>query len=294
MDYIHENQTDTELSFTVINSDSLRADCDNCFGFCCAALYFSALEGFPVDKDAGVPCPNLQHDFRCRVHENLWKLGLKGCIAYDCFGAGQKVAQITFRGHDWRETPESARQMYDVFLVMRQIHEMLWYLKEALTLNQASHIHGELNTIFNGTGSLTFQSADALMGLDVAAHRKEVNRLLLKTSEMVRSNILSVQKTPPFRRRTLGGALDLIGADLRKKDLRGANFRGVYLMAADLRGVDLNGVDFIGADLRDADLRGADLTCSIFLTQAQINSAKGDSGTKLPVSLTRPIYWSKY
>jgi uncharacterized protein YjbI with pentapeptide repeats len=47
----------------------------------------------------------------------------------------------------------------------------------------------------------------------------------------------------------------------------------------------------IGADLRDADVRGADLSESLFLTQAQINAAKGDRATKLPPLLERPFYW---
>lgn len=50
--------------------------------------------------------------------------------------------------------------------------------------------------------------------------------------------------------------------------------------------------DFIGADLRDADLSGANLTDTIFLTQVQINAAKGDANTKLPSLLSRPAHWS--
>lgn len=49
--------------------------------------------------------------------------------------------------------------------------------------------------------------------------------------------------------------------------------------------------DLIGADFRDANLSGADLTGAIFLTQVQINSAKGDNQTKLPVTLMRPMHW---
>jgi uncharacterized protein YjbI with pentapeptide repeats len=74
--------------------------------------------------------------------------------------------------------------------------------------------------------------------------------------------------------------------------MRGANLRGAYLIAADLRGADLRSADLIGADFRDADIRGADLTESIFLTQSQLNAAKGDSNTKLPPSLSRPTHWS--
>ncbi|AGK99459.1 pentapeptide repeat-containing protein [Clostridium pasteurianum] len=293
MKYPYENKNNPILSFSDMSRHNLQADCENCFGFCCVALYFSASEGFPVDKDAGKPCINLQSDFRCSVHKSLRKLGLKGCIAYDCFGAGQKVAQVTYGGHDWRQVPKSAKQMYEVFLIMRQIHEMLWYLAESLTLQQTCHIQGELSSMLNETERLTLLSPDSLIELDVAAHRGDVNTLLLQTSELVRSEVQPGQKTSSRHQKTLGRGLDLIGANLRKNDLRGANLRGAYLIAADLRGVDLSGADLIGADLRDADLRGANLTHSIFLTQAQINTAKGDSDTKLPISLTRPIYWSK-
>ena len=55
---------------------------------------------------------------------------------------------------------------------------------------------------------------------------------------------------------------------------------------------DLRMTDLIGADFRDADLSGADLTGSIFLTQVQVNSAKGDAQTKLSHSLSPPMHWS--
>ncbi len=269
----------------------MRADCESCFGLCCVALYFSASEGFPIDKDAGQPCPNLQPDFRCCVHKSLSERGLKGCTAFDCFGAGQKVSQVTYGGHDWRKIPESAKQMYEVFHIMRQIHEMLWYLTEALTLQPARPIHAALSSMLDETKRLTRLSPDALLELDVAVHRADVNTLLLKTSELVRAEALRGQKAHSGHRKTFGRGAYLIAADLRRFDLIGANLRGAYLIAADLRGTDLSGTDFIGADFRDADLRGADLTRSIFLTQAQINAANGDNSTKLPSSFTRPTYW---
>lgn len=49
--------------------------------------------------------------------------------------------------------------------------------------------------------------------------------------------------------------------------------------------------DLIGTDFRDADLSGANLEGSIFLTQAQLNSAKGNCKTKLPPSLSIPGHW---
>lgn len=270
----------------------LRSDCEKCFGLCCVALYFSSSDGFPIDKDAGQPCPNLKSDFRCSVYKTLWERGLKGCTAFDCFGAGQKVSQVSFAGHDWVTYPESAKKMFGVFQIMRQLHELIWYLKEALTLHPAHLIHNELGYMLGKTDRITYYSPDSLMELDMAKHREDVDALLKKTSEFVRAEAYMWRNNPSKRRKTFGGKIDFTGADLKRIDLKGENLRGAYLIAADLRGADLNGVDFIGADLRDADLRGADLTKSIFLTQAQINTAKGDINTKIPLSLSRPMHWS--
>lgn len=261
----------------------LLADCDNCFGLCCVALPFSASADFAADKAAGDPCRNLRDDFRCSIHERLRQSGYPGCTVFDCFGAGQKVSQVTFEGRSWRQAPETARQMYAVFPVMRQLHELLWYLAEALTLEPARPIHAELRQALDETGRLTRESADVLEKLDVAAHRAEVNTLLLRTSELVRA---------VHRGKDRRGA-DLIGARLRGAGLRGANLRGAYLIGADLRGADLRQADLIGADLRGADLAGADLTGVIFLTQAQLNATKGDADTRIPPTLTRPSHWAE-
>lgn len=273
---------------------NLRADCGNCFGLCCIALYFSSTEGFPIDKDAGQPCLNLQSDFRCCVHKSLQEQGLKGCITFDCFGAGQKVAQISFKGQDWRKAPELAKQMFEVFLIMRQLHELLWYLTEALILQATLPIHCVLSAMLDETERLTHLSPASLMELDVAAQREKVNTLLKKTSELVRAEARLGKMAPSGRQKTFGQRANLIAADLKKIDLIGANLRGACLIAADLRGTELIGTDFIGADFRDADIRGANLTKSIFLTQAQINAAKGDTSTKLPPSLTHPTHWSTF
>ncbi|MGQ0777581.1 MAG: pentapeptide repeat-containing protein, partial [Pseudonocardiales bacterium] len=124
---------------------SLRADCERCFGLCCVALAFSASADFAIDKDAGQACPNLGSDFRCGIHTRLRQQGFPGCAVYDCFGAGQKVAQVTFGGQDWRRAPHTAQQMFEVFPIMRQLHELLWYLTEALTLPPARPLYAELS-----------------------------------------------------------------------------------------------------------------------------------------------------
>ena len=273
-----------------MNFDNFQADCSKCFGLCCTALYFSANDGFPVDKEAGKPCINLQVDFKCKVHKDLKKKGLKGCIAYDCLGAGQKVAQITFEGHDWRKNPEAAKQMFDGFIIMKQLYEMLWYLNEALLLQDENKLKEELTSKIKEIENLTEGTREVLEKLDLVPVRMSVNKLLLQTSEFVRKKAGN-KKNPLKGKRTFGGGFDFIGADLRKKDLKGENLSGAYFIAANLRDVDLSFTDLIGADLRDADLSGANLSKSIYLTQAQINTAKGDMNTKLPNNLERPESW---
>lgn len=267
----------------------LRADCGECFGLCCVALPFARSADFAIDKDAGKPCPNLKTDSRCGIHTQLRDKGFTGCTVYDCFGAGQKVSQVTFGGKDWRSgSKERARQMFDVFPVVRQLHELLWYLNEALTLPAAGPVHADVRRALDKTERLTRQTPEELGELDVGAHRQDVNMLLLRTSELVRAGAGRGKKGRPKDRR---GA-DLMGARLKGADLRGANLRGAYLIAADLTGADLRGADLIGADLRDTDLTDADLTGAFFLTQPQVNAARGSVGTRLPESVTRPGHWS--
>lgn len=265
--------------------NALRADCANCFGLCCVALTLTASADFAINKKAGEPCTNLRDDFRCGIHTRLRPAGFSGCTVYDCFGAGQKVSQETYGGRDWRRVPGTAEQMFQVFPTMRALHELLWYLTEALTLPAAAPLHAEIRRALDTTERHTRRASAELAELDVSAHRERVAGLLLRTSELVRAAV------PRRKRRDHRGA-DLIGARLRGADLRGADLRGAYLIAADLRGADLRLADLVGADFRDAELAGADLTGSLFLTQAQLNAAKGDAATKIPPALTRPSHWA--
>jgi uncharacterized protein YjbI with pentapeptide repeats len=242
---------------------------------------FAASADFAVDKPAGTPCPNLGDDFRCGIHAHLRERGFSGCEVFDCFGAGQQLTQVTFGGHSWREAPEVAAAQFAVLPVMRQLHEILWYLTEALSLPAATPLHDEVRTAQERTEGLTAGTGEELTAFDVGAYRREVGELLGRVSELVRGS------RAPDRR----GA-DLMGRDLRRKPLRDASLRGAYLIRADLRGVDLGAADLLGADLRAADVRGADLSRCLFLTRPQVQAARGDTSTRLPVVLDRPAHWA--
>ena len=260
----------------------LTADCANCFGLCCVAPSFAKSPDFAIDKRAGLPCPNLMSSFGCGIHETLRPQGFPGCTTYDCFGAGQHVAQTTFAGRSWRDDPESASAMFAVFDVMRQLHELLWYLNEARAIAAAANLRDWIDSAFVQTEELTNASADTLLNLDVDAHRQSVNVLLVQASELARAN-------EPQRRDYRGA--DLVGANLANTDLRGASLRGASLVGANLARSDLRLADFTGADLRGCNLSAADLSTAIFLTQAQLDAATGDGETQLPPARRRPAHW---
>lgn len=277
-----------QLSNTLTVDDDilkeLRADCANCFGLCCVALPYAKSVDFAFDKDGGNPCRNLQSNYLCGIHKDLRNKGFRGCAAYECFGAGQKVSQVTYKGMDWRSNKDIAQEMFDVYPIVQQVHEMLWYLNEVLTIDAAKSIHKEVNQSIEDTENLTNKRPEYILNIDVAEHRTKVNKLLIRTSEMVRAQVLKSNKNT--RR-----GMDYLGAKLRGTDLKGANLRGALLIAADLRNADLRWSDVIGADFRDADISDANLTGCIFLTQAQVNAAKGNKHTKLPAALVTPAHW---
>jgi uncharacterized protein YjbI with pentapeptide repeats len=273
--------------------ESLKINCNKCFGLCCIALYFSKSEGFPNNKVAGKPCVNLQSDFNCSVHNNLRQKGLKGCTSYDCFGAGQKVAQVTFNGDDWSKSTKLANEMFDSFLIIKQLHEMLWYLTDASTFVFDNHIKYEINLMIEETKSLTNLDANLLKNVDIEGHRIKVNSILRQVNTTVKEKVSSEKKGNPKNKKALKSGYDFVGANLTNTNLIGANFAGALLIASNMSNSNLKGANLIGADLRDADIRGANLEDVIFLTQAQVNTAIGDSNTKLPSSLARPPYWEK-
>lgn len=268
----------------------LRADCSRCAALCCVAPAFAASADFAIDKPAGRACPNLEGDDRCGIHGRLRERGFPGCTAFDCFGAGQHLVQVTFGGRSWRESPELAARQFAALPVMRQLHEALWYLAEALALPEAlslpgaEALHGDVRAALDRTAELTGATPAALAALDAAEHRRRVGELLRRVSDLVRAPV-------PGRGRSRPGA-DLMGADLRGADLRRADLRGAYLVGADLRGADLRRADLLGADLRGADVRGAHLHECLFLTRPQVHAARGDATTTLPAALHRPAHWA--
>jgi uncharacterized protein YjbI with pentapeptide repeats len=280
-----------------MQSSELRADCARCAGLCCVAPGFTASADFAISKKPGQACPHLQTGFGCEIHDRLRPLGFPGCTTFDCFGAGQQVIQVTFGGRNWRRDPELATAQFTSFAVMRQLHEMRWHVAQALELTAGltpelapgltrgpgdGPVRAELTRADQTLRGHAESSPQALAALDVDSLWVTVTATLRQASQLIRGDVP--------RARQLSGR-DLTGRHLAGVDLRRASLRGAYLIGTNLAGADLRLADLAGADLRGAQLAGADLSTSLFLTQAQLDAARGDATAKLPPALRRPAHW---
>ena len=271
------------MTATTPDRAHLEGDCERCVGLCCVALPFADGADFALDKDAGVPCPNLGVDHRCGIHDRLRPSGFSGCTAYDCFGAGQQISQVTFHGRDWRTDPDVAAPMFEAFRSMRHLHELLWYLTEALALEAARPVHGQLRQAIADIEAVAGGGVDGVTSVDVASLRSQVGPMLRRSADLARAG-------GPRKGVDRSGA-DLFGADLRGRDLRCDDLRNASLVGADLTGADLRGASLLGSDLRGADLAGADLRGALYATRMQLAAARGDATTRLPAGLERPAHW---
>ncbi|MGK9146380.1 pentapeptide repeat-containing protein [Plantibacter flavus] len=267
----------------------LRADCSTCFGLCCVALSFTRSADFAASKSAGTPCGNLQDDFRCGIHERLRDTGYRGCTVYDCFGAGQAVSQQMSGGANWRDVPEVGTAMFAVFPLVQALHEVLWLLTEA-----AEHAVGEESRDRIARQQATIDAVlagrpECIVEEDVDHARREASPVFDAVAAVVAARIRPDAAGPLDAR--LVPRAQLGGVRFRNRDLRGAALRGASLIAADLRGSDLRGASLLGADLRDTRLEGARLDGALFLTQPQLNAARGDAATTVPHALDRPWSW---
>lgn len=261
-------------------SSKLKINCTQCSGLCCVALYCMKTDGFPENKIAGKPCKNLMMDFRCTIHSELSKNKLKGCLAYDCFGAGQMVTQIYTSNQNWLSNPRQANEIFKVFLIIFQLHQMLWYLIEALSITSDEHLLSEIKTLISENEQMTNQCPKEILNVDVEKYKLNVNRILKKVIECIAVYHTSDDKNKNF-----------LGKNFKKTNLDRRDFSMALMIASNMEECSLYRANFLGADLRDANIRNTDLSVRFFLTQMQVNSALGNSNTKLPLNLSRPSSW---
>lgn len=256
----------------------LAIDCAACSGLCCVALYCAKTDGFPEDKVAGLPCKNLLPDFCCAIHSQLAPRKMRGCMAYECFGAGQLVTQLYGPDTNWQTQPNRADEMFHVFSIVFQLRQLLWYLIEARSAASGRQVIADAEALILEHERLTSQPPAQLRAPDVEAYRYRVNTLLKK--------VVASITTRPF-----GERRDYLGKHFRGANLDGADFSMSLMIAANLEGCSLRGTCFLGADMRDASIKNTDVSQCVFLTQMQVNAARGNAHTVLPPGLTRPTAW---
>ncbi len=260
-----------------LDDPGLVADCSACAALCCVVLPLTRSHDFALDKAAGTPCVHLAADDRCRIHDRLRGEGFPGCVAFDCFGAGQRVVQDVYAGG-----PRPPAEAAAVLGVLRATQEALFLVRWAAGLPALGDADRDgLEELGDRLAAVAGGPATGVLATDVPALRAEVGAALRSASRRVRA-----PGGPD-----LAGA-DLVGADLRRRDLRRADLRAALLVGADLRGSVLDRTDLLGADLRGADLRGADLAGALLLTRPQLAAATGDLGTRLPPGFAVPAHWT--
>ena len=117
----------------------LRADCESCAGLCCVLHGFYRSADFPIDKPPGTACPHLGSSFRCTVHDELRQRGFNGCVAYECYGAGQRVvaAWDDALPAAWWSDADTVEELQRCLEVLRPLQEMqaMLYAAEQLPVD---------------------------------------------------------------------------------------------------------------------------------------------------------------
>lgn len=259
-----------------------KADCSSCSGLCCVAFFFSKIDGFPDDKEAGKPCGNLLTDYRCKIHPQLEKQNMKGCLGYDCFGAGQHVTQALYHGQTYQDLPKRALEIFDVFIIVAHLFQMRYFLVEALTLNISEKMKKEIRSLIIENEIICNYYPNELLSFDLKKYKNKINISLEQIIQLLKKDRHYQNKRCPT---------DFLAKNFKGKDMRRLDLSMKLLIAANFDGCVFEGTFFLGADTRDANFSNANLKEAIFLTQGQINLAKGNRHTKLPKHLDYPRTW---
>lgn len=260
-----------------------KINCKKCSGLCCVALYFTKSDGFPKDKEAGAACKNLQLDYKCKVYSKLSQQKLKGCMSYDCFGAGQYVTHHLKSLPNWHSiSPKEADKIFNSYLVALRVHQTLWYLSQCLILRLPQSEKEQAKSLINEGIESIKKPLETLAVLDTRPFCEKSNKYLKHICEIYQAHFSNTNKMQ---------SQNYMGKNMKQKNLAGKDFSMSLLIAANLEQATLYGTNFLGADMRDTNVRNTDLSQCLFLTQIQINTAKGNSHTVLPPYLYRPKVW---
>ncbi len=163
----------------------LTADCSRCDALCCVAMAFDEGEMFGFDKPAGSPCKHLKGK-RCGIYPVLEDEGFKGCLQYDCLGAGQRVVQEMFKGRSWRDDQDTANDLFEAFRIMRLIHQWLELMEAAVDLPLNADQEEALEALYARLQLPEDYDLDTLIALERSGIGREVQSYFRSLADVVR------------------------------------------------------------------------------------------------------------
>lgn len=110
------------------------------------------------------------------------KSKMRGCIGYDCFGAGQKVTQVIYNSSNWHTKPTKAQEMYDVFLAIFQLHQILYFLAEAKTIIPARALWDDINVLVKEGREVCNSTPHYILAYNIEKYKGQVNETLKKSA----------------------------------------------------------------------------------------------------------------
>lgn len=171
-----------------MNDVSLLPDCSSCASLCCVALAFDKSNKFAINKDAGEPCPNLASTGLCKIHKKLDDRGFKGCIQFNCFGAGQRVTQEIFGGKSWQQDMSLLQPMSDAFRPMRAIHDLLHLLDTAKKLPLSPEDKRQIDTLNSALNPVDGWTLSSLLGFENSPLQKETTQFFTTLNKYIPSS----------------------------------------------------------------------------------------------------------
>ena len=153
---------------------------------------------------------------------------------------------------------------------------------EATSLISAQPLKETIQCLIEENVKMCHYRPDSILSLDLEQYRQRANYILKQVCKLLQQSIHSESKKVPS---------NFLGGNFKGRNMSGADLSTKLLIAANFENSLFNGTIFLGADTRDTNFNNADLSEAVFLTQGQVNSAKGNRNTKLPYHLDYPSTW---
>lgn len=162
-----------------------------------------------------------------------------------------------------------------------RMFQLRFFLYESKKLASSEILLPEIEQLLQENDAICKLSIEEMLHYPIDSYQDKVNYILKKSCVELKK-FLGVKKVTET---------NFLNRNFRGKNLSGFDFNMKPLIASDFHNCKLKGATFIRTDTRDANFDGADLREAVFLSQGQINAAKGSRRTKLPKHLKYPVTW---